>query len=132
MNIYEQLNKINDTESLSEKYNVKNAKELKKLQEEEELMVREKVKRFLDNNMSDAEEEEAHKEYLRQREEQVKKAEAEKEKSAREFLRKREEAHKEVWNLINDLRVKYKLSLKEIEGIIDYELKHTVSNAEVN
>lgn len=33
MNIYEQLNKINDTESLSEKYNVKNAKELKKLKE---------------------------------------------------------------------------------------------------
>ena len=33
MNIYKQLNKINDTESLSEKYNVKNAKELKKLQE---------------------------------------------------------------------------------------------------
>ena len=31
--IYEQLNKINDTESLSEKYNVKNAKELKKLKE---------------------------------------------------------------------------------------------------
>lgn len=33
MNIYEQLNKINDNESLSEKYNVKNAKELKKLKE---------------------------------------------------------------------------------------------------
>ena len=33
MNIYEQLNKINDTESLSEKYNVKNLKELKKLKE---------------------------------------------------------------------------------------------------
>ena len=33
MNIYEQLNKINDTESLSERYNVKNAKELKKLKE---------------------------------------------------------------------------------------------------
>ena len=31
--IYEQLNKINDKESLSEKYNVKNVKELKKLQE---------------------------------------------------------------------------------------------------
>lgn len=31
--IYEQLNKINDTESLSEKYNVKNVKELKKLKE---------------------------------------------------------------------------------------------------
>lgn len=33
MNIYEKLNKINDTESLSEKYNVKNVKELKKLKE---------------------------------------------------------------------------------------------------
>lgn len=33
MNIYEKLNKINDNESLSEKYNVKNAKELKKLKE---------------------------------------------------------------------------------------------------
>lgn len=32
-NLYEQLNKINDEESLSEKYNVKNVKELKKLQE---------------------------------------------------------------------------------------------------
>ena len=36
MNIYEQLNKINDAESLSEKYNVKNVKELKKLQEDQE------------------------------------------------------------------------------------------------
>lgn len=43
--------------------------------------------------------------------------------SSREFLRKREEAHKEVWNLIHDLRVKYKYSLREIEDIIDYELK---------
>lgn len=33
MNIYEQLNKIDDQESLSEKYNVKNAKELQKLKE---------------------------------------------------------------------------------------------------
>ena len=33
MNIYEKLNKINDSESLSEKYNVKNTKELKKLRE---------------------------------------------------------------------------------------------------
>lgn len=33
MNIYEQLNKINDNDSLSEKYNVKNPKELKKLKE---------------------------------------------------------------------------------------------------
>lgn len=33
MNIYEQLNKINDEESLSEKYNVKSAKELKNLEE---------------------------------------------------------------------------------------------------
>ena len=38
MNIYEQLNKIDDTESLSEKYNIKNAKELKKLQNSSEAL----------------------------------------------------------------------------------------------
>ena len=52
MNIYEQLNKINDNESLSEKYNVKNAKELKKLQESSSVNLRagrqQKLETFMD------------------------------------------------------------------------------------
>ena len=52
MNIYEQLNKINDTESLSEKYNVKNAKELKKLQESSTVTLRRGREETLENFMN--------------------------------------------------------------------------------
>lgn len=52
MNIYERLNKINDTESLSEKYNVKNTKELKKLQESCKL--RKSLKEDLTEDQEDA------------------------------------------------------------------------------
>jgi hypothetical protein len=54
MNIYETLNKINDTESLSEKYNVKNAKELKKLQESQ---IKRAKKIKLNESLSDTQEE---------------------------------------------------------------------------
>lgn len=54
MNIYEQLNKINDTESLSEKYNVKNVKELKKLRESQTKRTK-KIK--LNESLSDTQEE---------------------------------------------------------------------------
>lgn len=85
--------------------------ELKKLKEAEELTPYGKIKQFIDNMPDTSKTIDA----------DIHKSDAD--ASSREFIRNREAAHKEVWNLINDLRVKYKYSLKEIEDIINYELE---------